>query len=160
MNLGVCEGQLPPGALLDSYRVDGGHVDCYVAEVPRAVDLGQLITAFYTSRVFRPERWLLGLVLGKKANDSDVAELASGQTSCFSAWSVEARREDEILLCDFQSRTRSWLMVRPIAGGTRLHFGSAVVPQKRGADRLVFSALLGFHRWYSRILLQGAVSKL
>lgn len=160
MNGTVAEAELPSDALLERYRTEGGHTDCYVAEVARAVDLGELITAFYTSRAFRPERWLLGTLLGKKANDADVARLAAGQTEQFSAWTVEARRGDEILLCDFQGRTRSWLMVSPIAGGTRLHFGSAVVPAERRADRLVFSALLGFHRWYSRALLRGAIGRL
>lgn len=160
MNPAVAEADLPTGALLERYRTEGGHVDCYVAEVPRAVDLGAFITAFYTSHAFRPERWLLGALLGKMATDSDVAQLAAGQTTRFSAWSVEDRRGDEILLCDYQARTRSWLKVLPIDGGTRLHFGSAVVPQKRGADRLVFSALLGFHRWYSRALLRGAMKRL
>jgi hypothetical protein len=160
MNGAVTEAELPLGALLERYRTEGGHVDCYVAEVPRNVDLGQLISAFYTSRAFRPERWLLGVLLGKKAGDADVAQLASGQTARFSAWTVEDRRDDEILLCDFQSRTRSWLKVQPVVGGSRLHFGSAVVPQQRRADRVLFSALLGFHRWYSRALLRGAVRKL
>ena len=122
MNPAVAEAQLAPGALLEPYRTQGGHTDCYVAEVSRSGDLGQLITACYTSRAFRPERWLLGALLGKRADDSDVAKLASGQTTRFSAWSVEDRRGDEILLCDFQSRTRSWLKVLPIEGGTRLHF--------------------------------------
>lgn len=160
MNGAVTEAELPPGALLERYRTEGGHTDCYIAEVPRAVELGQLITAFYTSGAFRPERWLLGALLGKRADDADVARLAAGHTEHFSAWMVEARGDDQILLCDFQGRTRSWLMVLPIAGGTRLHFGSAVVPQKRGSDRLVFRALMGFHRLYSRILLRGAIKRL
>ncbi|MEQ1498237.1 MAG: hypothetical protein ABL914_06220 [Novosphingobium sp.] len=160
MNGAVAEVQLPPGALLERYRAGGGHVDCYVAEVPRSVDLGQLITAFYTSRAFRPERWLLGALLGKRAGDDDVAQLASGQAARFSAWTVESRQGDEILLCDFQGRTRSWLMVMPIEGGTRLHFGSAVVPSASSADRAIFSLLLGFHRFYSRLLLGSAVGRL
>lgn len=160
MNGAVAAAELPVGALLERYRAEGGHVDCYVAEVPLEVDLEQLITAFYTSRAFRPERWLLGVLLGKRADDGDVARLAAAQTTRFSAWTVEARSDDQILLCDYQSRTRSWLMVQPIAGGTRLHFGSAVVPQKRRADRAVFRALLGFHHWYSRMLLKGALERL
>ncbi len=160
MNRAVVSAELPGDALLERYRAEGGHVDCYVVEVPRSVDLRQLITAFYTSTVFRPERWLLGALLGKRANNADVARLAAGETTRFSAWSVEARGEDQILLCDFQGRTRSWLMVLPIEGGTRLHFGSAVIPQKRRADRALFSALLGFHRLYSRVLLSGALKRL
>ena len=160
MNGAVTAAELPGGTLLDDYRSGGGHVDCYSADVPGDVDLGQLITAFYTSQAFRPERWLLGALLGRRADDGDVARLAAGQTTRFSAWTVEARRDNEILLCDFQGRTRSWLMVRKVTGGTRLHFGSAVVPQKRGTDRLLFRALLGFHRWYSRALLNGAVREI
>ena len=156
----VAEGVLPAGALLERYRIEGGHVDCYTAEVPFAVDLSSLITAFYTSGAFRPERWLLGALLGKRANDRDVAALAAGTVQRFSAWSVEDRREDEILLCDFQGKTRSWLKVLPIPGGTRLHFGSAVVPTKSRTDKAAFSLLLGFHRLYSRILLRGAVRRL
>lgn len=144
---------LPPGSLLESYRAAGGYVDCFIAEVPRAVSLPQLIEAFYTSRAFLPERWLIGALLGRRADNHDVARLAVGKVQRFSAWSVEARRDDQILLCDYQGRTRSWLMVQPIAGGTRIHFGSAVVKPGDPA----FKALLGFHRWYSRILLRGAV---
>ena len=137
-----------------------GHVDCYVADVPGSFSLSQLIAAFYTSRAFLPERWLLGAVLDKPADDADASRLAEGETERFSAWTVEARRSDEILLCDFQAKTRSWLMVAPVGAGTRLHFGSAVVPAKSGRDRIVFKALLGFHRFYSRILLGSAVKNL
>ena len=154
--MSVRAAPLPPGSLLESYRAAGGYVDCFITEVPRAVSLPQLIEAFYTSRAFRPERWLIGALLGKRADDRDVARLAAGEIERFSAWSVEARREDQILLCDYQSRTRSWLMVQPVPGGTRLHFGSAVV--KPGDP--IFRALLGFHRFYSRVLLGGALRKL
>lgn len=160
MNGAVAETELPPGALLARYSTEGGHVDCYTAEVAGSVDLAGLITAFYTSRAFRPERWLLGALLGKRADDGDVAQLAQGSAARFSAWTVEARRDDEILLCDFQGKTRSWLKVLPVTGGTRLHFGSAVVPGKGRADRAIFAALLGFHGWYSRALLRGAMRAL
>lgn len=151
--MSVRAASLAPGSLLESYRAAGGYVDCFIAEVPRAVSLPQLIEAFYASAAFRPERWLIGAVLGRRADNADVARLAAGETQHFSAWSVEARREDQILLCDFQGRTRSWLMVQPVTGGTRLHFGSAVV--KSGDP--IFRALLGFHTFYSRVLLRGAV---
>lgn len=156
----VAAVELPRGTLLDRYRLPGGHVDCYVREVPRAVSLPQFITAFYSSTAFGPERWLLGALLGKHASDQDIAQLAAGQTTRFAAWSVEARHEDQILLCDYQGKTRSWLMVLPVAGGTRLHFGSAVVPAQRQGERRLFRALLWFHRWYSVQLLSGAASQL
>ncbi|HCF25560.1 MAG TPA: hypothetical protein DER67_08630 [Novosphingobium sp.] len=156
----VREIALPPDTLLDRYRADGGHVDCYVADLPGQIDLARLIRAFYTSPAFRPERWLLGVLLGKRADDGAVARLAAGQTERFSAWSVEARGADQILLCDYQGKTRSWLMVKPLAGGTRLHFGSAVLPTKARAARLLFNALLCFHGAYSRALLGSAVRSL
>ena len=53
----------------------------------------------------------------------------------FAAWHVENRSENEILMCDFRGRTRSWLMVAPVStvsdARTRLYFGSAVVPRTR-----------------------------
>jgi hypothetical protein len=49
--------------------------------------------------------------------------------------------------------------------GTRLYFGSAVVPlrdAKTGGTRMgpLFRALLGFHRLYSRVLLRAAAKRL
>ena len=65
-------------------------------------------------------------------------------------------------------RTRSWLMAVPQGDGgpvTRLYFGSAVVPvrdRKSGRMRLglTFTALLGFHKLYSRALLSAARERL
>ena len=156
----VAAGELPSGALLESYRAEGGYVDCFVSDVSPAVDLAGLITEFYSSIAFRPERWMLGVLLGKWAGNADVVRFAAGQTQRFSAWTVESRRSDEILLCDYRGKTRSWLKVASIHGGTRLYFGTAVVPAKRRADKAAFTLLLGFHRWYSRILLSGAVRRL
>jgi hypothetical protein len=58
-------------------------------------------------------------------------------------------------------------MATPIAGNgsaTRLYFGSAVLPTrtKSGEARMsaAFTALLGFHRLYSRLLLAAAVARL
>lgn len=151
---------LPPGALLKRYRDEGAYTDCYAADVAGSVDLAAFISAFYNSRAFRPERWLLGWAVKRPATAGDVAQLACGKSQRFSAWTVEARTDDQLLLRDFQGRTRSWLMVKPVAGATRLHFGSAVVPGRTGGDRIVFRALLGFHRLYSRILLGSAVKAL
>ena len=48
--------------------------------------------------------------------------------------------------------------------GTRLYFGSAVVPAEgsaSGADiGSGFRLLLGFHKMYSRVLLKAAVARL
>jgi hypothetical protein len=72
----------------------------------------------------------------------------------FAAWSVEAHTGNQLLMCDFQGRTRSWFMV----SGTRLLFGSAVVPVTVTESR--FRWLLGLHRLYSRALLRAARSRL
>jgi hypothetical protein len=157
----VTTAELPASALLGRYALPGGHVDCYAARLVKAVSLPQLISAFYASRAFRPERWLIGSLLGKSADDHDVARLASGETAVFSAWTVEAREADQILLCDFRGATRSWLMVEAQAdGGTIVRFGSAVVPSARAIDIFLMRALMGFHRLYSRILLGSALARL
>ena len=49
--------------------------------------------------------------------------------------------------------------------GTRLYFGSAVVPVMNAATGksemgFVFKALLGFHKLYSRALLSAAAARL
>ncbi len=152
--------ELPADALLDRYCKAGDFTDCRVVVLPRSVSLAELIAAFYSSAAFRPERWLLGMLLGRGANAADVASLAAGTTERFAAWTVEAREPDQILLCDFQNKTRSWLMIEPLPQGTRLYFGSAVVTARTGFDSFVFRALLGFHRAYSHVLLRSAAKAL
>lgn len=151
---------LPEGALLRRYDTPGGYVDCYAAEIGSVVSLPELIAAFYDSPAFRPERWLIGAALGKRAGSADVARLAAGEIRAFSAWTVEHRAADQLLLRDFRRRTRSWLMVEPRGAGTSLRFGSAVVPARRWLDRMIVRALMGFHRAYSRVLLRAAVRRL
>ena len=156
----IRSAELPADALLGRYSKAGDFTDCRGVEVAHSVSLPELITAFYNSAAFRPERWLLGLLLGRGANAADVASLAAGSTERFAAWTVEARLPDQLLLCDFQGKTRSWLMVEPLPQGTRLYFGSAVVTTRSGTDAFVFRALLGFHRAYSYFLLRSAAKAL
>lgn len=158
---------LPEAALLQRYRDAGAHTDCYAAEVAGEVTLQAYLSAFYNSWAFRPERVLLSRLLGMHAGAPEVAALAAGRAERFSAWGVEARTADQILLCDYQHRTRSWLMVAPGSqpGTTRLHFGSAVVRggQTRAArlgEAALFNGLLWFHALYSRVLLSAAASRL
>ena len=153
---GLAPCPLPDGSLLGRYQADGSYADCYAALVSGTVTLERYIAAFYNSPAFRLERWLLGAVLGRGADAGDVDRLARGVTTRFAAWSVEGRDQDQILLCDFQGKTRSWLKVEPAGEGTRLLFGSAVVPAQTWLDRVLFNALLGFHRIYSRVLLASA----
>ncbi|MEN8205628.1 MAG: hypothetical protein ABFS24_06420 [Pseudomonadota bacterium] len=125
--------------------------------------------AFYTTRVFKLERLILKLAVSRPSTDAQAKQLAAGSIDTFAAWDVEARSENQLLMCDFRSRTRSWLMVVPMesTGGTRtrLYFGSAVVPVRNSRTGkvtlgFVFRALLGFHRVYSVVLLSAARSRL
>lgn len=160
---------LPADALLGQYRQGGAFTDCYVIEVDRSVSQAAYVEAFYTSAVFKVERQLLAWFVSKPASDHKARLLANGQLDAFSAWTVEGRTDRQLLLCDFQGRTRSWLMSAPAdvngSTGTRLYFGSAVVPvvdRRTGQASMgfVFRALLGFHKLYSRVLLRAAVTRM
>lgn len=158
----IVASEIPPGALLQTYRVDGTFADCYRTTLPGRIPLAAFVEAFYTTRLFKLERLILALV-GRPSTDEDACRLARGASDTFAAWTVEGRNEHELLLCDMTGRTRSWLMVSPDGddSATRLYFGSAVVPQrdrKSGEPRLGagFSALLGFHKRYSVALLGAA----
>lgn len=156
---------LPPGTLLARYAAAGAYTDCYVTELPGPVTQADFVHAFYTGAVFRIERLLIRWFLARPSTDAQVRQLAAGETDEFAAWRVEGRTSDELLLCDIAGRTRSWLMTAAEGEGTRLHFGSAVVPERdrvTGEARmgLPFKALLGFHRLYSRVLLGAARRRL
>lgn len=161
--------ELPPLALLSRYREGGGYADCYATEVDHAVSHATFVEAFYTTAVFRLERFVLRWLVARPSTDEQARQLARGGAESFAAWRVEARAPDQLLMCDFTGRTRSWLMVQPMPGGsaagTRLLFGSAVVPvvdarSGKSGMGLSFRLLLGFHKLYSRLLLAAARSRL
>jgi hypothetical protein len=160
---------VPTNAMLKTYSGNGAYVDCYVTEISGQVSFGEYIIAFYTTPLFRLERFILTWVVSKPSTDKQVRQLADGEVEQFAAWRVENRSENEILMCDFVGRTRSWLMTVPIntASGTRtqLYFGSAVVPKlnsRTGKQSLGFryQALLRFHKVYSVLLLYSAKLRL
>jgi hypothetical protein len=150
--------EVPPNALLRLYSSE--YTDCYTADIARRVTHAEFVGAFYATWLFKLERIVLTLI-GKPSTDADVRELANGRLEAFAAWTVERRAIDQLLLCDFQGKTRSWLMVEPRGNGTRLYFGSAVMKRAGNGvgERKMsggFHALLGFHRRYSRGLLGAA----
>jgi hypothetical protein len=161
--------ELPEHALLGRYARGGAYTDCYTTEVPACVSHAEYVEAFYTTAVFKLERRLLAWLVSKPSSDAQARQLATGELGSFSAWDVEGRSVDQLLMSDFRGRTRSWLMVAAVPGGgaaaTRLYFGSAVVPivnKVSGEATLgfAFRALLGFHRLYSRVLLRSACLRL
>ena len=154
--------ELPPDSLLLPY--DGaGYADCYVTALPFPVTAAAFIEGFYTTPLFKLERMILSRMLRRPSTDAQARELAVGRRHSFAAWSVEARKEDQILLA--AGRTRSWLATAPdTAQGTRLYFGSAVVPRRAASGARTmgfwFRALGGFHKVYSRALLRAARNRL
>lgn len=160
----ISRAELPASALLRKYVYPGAYTDCYCTEIPRSVSLAEYVEAFYTTWVFKLERSILTHAVNKPSTDLDAQRLARAEIDSFAAWTVEGRAPEQLLMCDFLSRTRSWLMVSTIDGGTRLYFGSAVVPVRRKTGELTlgstYVSLMGFHKLYSRILLRSARSRL
>lgn len=153
---------IPANTMLDKYSsMTGAYVDCYTTEIYGQVTFPEFIFSFYTTPLFKLERLILKVTVSKPSTDSQSRQLADGETNKFAAWTVENRSENELLMCDFLGRTRSWLMVKGSNTQTQLYFGSAVVP-KTGKTSLEFGyqALLGFHQIYSVLLLYSARSKL
>lgn len=157
---------VPADTLLEAYSKNGSYTDCYIAEVPGPITFSQFVAAFYTTPLFKLERLILKLFVSKPSTDADVRRLAEENADKFAAWTVENRNENELLMCDFLSRTRSWFMIVPVnESRTRLYFGSAVVPEKnprtgRSSLGFVFRALLDFHQIYSVLLLHSATLKI
>lgn len=162
--------ELPANALLRKYVIQGAYTDCYATEVAAPVAQAEYVEAFYTTGVFKLERLLLDWLASKPSTDEEARRLATGARDTFAAWTVEEQTTDQLLLREISGRTRSWLMVEAIGdggrtGNTRLYFGSAVVPvvdARTGAAALgsSYRALLGFHKFYSRVLLHAARSRL
>ena len=154
----------PTGSLIAPFTsLEGYYVDALCVHVPTRQYQRDFVSAFYTTRLFRLERFVLSTLARTPTSDADAMALAAGMTDRFAVWTVEARREDEILLADASGRTKSWLHAAPEGQGTRLWFGSVVVPvMRKGKPTLgpVFHTLEGVHKVYARLLLKAAASNL
>ena len=139
---------VPEGSLLANYGGAQDYRDCFVREVPGEVSLGDFIERFYGSMAFLPERLVLK-ALDTRASRADARALANGRSEGFGVWEMVERRENEILLTSEPTGTASWLSVEPIAGGTRLYFGSWV----GSIGQSGWKSLQAAHIWYSRELL-------
>ncbi len=153
---------VPANTMLGKYSsVTGAYVDCYMTEISCRATFPEFTFAFYTTPLFKLERLILKMTVSKPSTDTEARQLADGNIENFAAWTVESRRENEILMCDFLGRTRSWFMVKDNGAQSQMYFGSAVVP-KAGKTSLEFGyrALLGFHQIYSVLLLYFARSRI
>lgn len=156
---------VPPQALLSKYVVIGTYTDSYRTEVQDHVPFSKFVFSFYTTWLFKIEAFILAYSVKRPSNDDQARELADGTRNEFAAWKIESRNENELLMCDMSGRTRSWFMVQHIDSRTQLYFGSAVVPKKdettgKSSLGLIFTALLGFHKIYSVLLLYFAKRRL
>jgi hypothetical protein len=162
----INRAEIPDGALLAPYQTKGAYTDCFTLDVSHAVSQEHFIAAFYTSWLFKIERSIIAIFVRMPSTDVQALALAAKQSERFSAWTVEARTQDQLLLCDYQSRSRSWLMTASLqTGGTRLYFGSAVLPRRPDGQRdyafwPVFRLVTPLHRLYSRALLRAATDGL
>lgn len=142
----------PENTFLHNYLIQGDYVDCYTTSIDKQISFPEFVSAFYTTWLFKIEAFILTYTVRKPSSDLQAKQLANNETDKFAAWTVEARNENEILMCDFMSGTRSWLMIHKAGDKTKLFFGSAVVPKKRGEGLgFIFILLLGFHNHRLRV---------
>ena len=152
--------------MLKPYADQGSYTDCFFTELPGQHSLEQFAINFYTSWLFKLERWILAKAIDKPSSDADAHSLMQEKSDIFSAWKVEARAPGQILMCDFRAKTRHWLLVEQTVKDntdqTRFYFGSAVVQSDSdsASQKLVFSSLLWFHKIYSVALLRCARQRL
>jgi hypothetical protein len=83
---------LPKNALLQRYAQDPlNYTDCYVKDVAGTIGLSDFIMAFYTTRLFRAERFVLRIAARKPSTDADARAVADGDAQAFAVWTVEDR---------------------------------------------------------------------
>jgi hypothetical protein len=155
----------PAQALHAHYQSQGAYLDCYATDIDLAVTQAQFVEAFYTTWLFKLERWILAWTVNRPSTDAQVREIARGRRTDFAAWTVEARGTGQLLMCDFVGATRSWFMVAPRTSGTTLYFGSVVTSRRNPRTGQLelgrpYRLLLGFHKLYSRALLATARARL
>jgi hypothetical protein len=151
----VTRRPLPAHALLAKFARAGAYADCYVTTVPLEISHAEYVEAFYTSWLFKLERFVLTWCVRKPSSDAEARQLARGERDSFAAWSLDARAGNQIVMLDFMSASCSWLMIEPRPAQTVLYFGSGVMRRTLG-----FRVLMPFHRLYARALLAAARARL
>jgi hypothetical protein len=108
------EMELPDISLLYRYQIEGAYTDCYVTDIPGDISQAEYVEAFYTTPLFKLERWILSWLAFRPSTDEEANALALAKRDKFAAWDVEERNSNQLLMCDFQGSTRSWLMSEPV----------------------------------------------
>ena len=160
----ITESPLPENALLRRFVDSGDYTDCFMVHIGIDVTFPEYIEAFYTTAVFKTERFILKWLVSRPSTDEEARALANDELREFAAWRKLDRSENQLLMMDFRGQTCSWFMLAPDEHGTALYFGSAVIRNRKTASGMrmgwTYRALLGFHRLYSRILLRAACKQL
>lgn len=160
----VYEVPLPEGALLKEFVDRGEYTDCFVANVTADVTFPEYVESFYTTRLFKVERHILKWLISRSSTDEEARKISRNEIDEFAAWTVHRRSNNQLVMMDLRQQTCSWFMLVPQESGSLLYFGSAVMRNgetPRGkALTWPYRCLLGFHRLYSRALLQAAVSRI
>ncbi len=160
----ITEPALPANALLQRFVNSGDYTDCFQTHINATISFSAYIEAFYTTSVFRAERFVLKWLVSRPSTDDEVTALANGEVERFAAWKMLDRADNQLLMMDFRGNTCSWFMLEADHAGSNLYFGSAVIRNRKSSSgrRMgwTYRALLGFHRLYSRILLRAACKRL
>ncbi len=160
----VNEAMLPEGALLQEFADRGEYTDCFVASVAADVTFPEYVESFYTTTLFKLERHILKWLVSKPSTDDDARRLSRNEIHEFAAWTEYRRSDNQLVMMDFRQQTCSWFMLAPQDSGSLLYFGSAVMRNRETEQgkklKWTYRSLLGFHRLYSRALLQGAVRRI
>jgi hypothetical protein len=156
---------LPDVSYLHEYSLRRAHTDGFYCDLAIEVTLTDFIASFYTTWLFKLERLVLAVLVAKPSTDQEAVALSRGERESFAAWRVEKKCHNQIIMCDYLSKTRSWLMCEPRGGGTRLYFGTIIEPSKIIDETRVdlgffFHLLMPLHIIYSKALLKAACDKL
>ena len=161
---GINEADLPAGALLQEFANRGDYTDCFVTRLNGNVAFRQYVEAFYTTRLFRAERFILKYLASKPSTDEEARLLSRNETHSFAAWNEYRRADNQLIMMDFRQQTCSWFMLQREEGDSRLYFGSAVMRDRKSASgnemKWTYRCLLGFHRLYSKALLHATANRL
>lgn len=74
--------------MLLELRCRGCFTDCYALEAPAPVTQAQFVEAFYTTPLFKAERFILKMLVARPSTDQDAKDLATGTNDSFAVWDV------------------------------------------------------------------------